>query len=374
MGFKKAITSTYLWEVVSPPWKWVKRKKTAYMRKASVARMLRTNGKDHKKIFYCGVCESSNMGDMAQTYCFRKWFSENYPDYKVIECKTSFIMDDGCGMIEGMKKITNSGDLFFIQSGYNTHDLGGQEDFMHQRVITAFPENEIIILPQTVFFKDQKRKQLCSDVYNGHKKVLFYARDPISMKISEEMFPDLTIKILPDIATTLIGKNDYRFNRSGVHLCHRNDLEQYYKEDDYAEFAGVLSKYGKVDISDTIIKDSCRKIYADLEGYVEDMVKKFARYKLIVTDKYHGLIFSLAANTPVIVLRSTDHKVVSGYEWFSKIYADRIYFAETAEDIERLSKRILDNPRYNQLDDYFKREYYDKLKADIDRWRAKNTM
>lgn len=27
MGFKKAITSTYLWEVVSPPWKWVKRKK-----------------------------------------------------------------------------------------------------------------------------------------------------------------------------------------------------------------------------------------------------------------------------------------------------------------------------------------------------------
>lgn len=49
MGFKKAITSTYLWEVVSPPWKWVKRKKTAYMRKASVTRMLRTNGKDHKK-------------------------------------------------------------------------------------------------------------------------------------------------------------------------------------------------------------------------------------------------------------------------------------------------------------------------------------
>lgn len=110
------------------------------------------------------------MGDMAQTYCFRKWFSENYPDYKVIECKTSFIMDDGCGMIEGMKKITNSGDLFFIQSGYNTHDLGGQEDFMHQRVITAFPENEIIILPQTVFLRIKRENNYVRMFITGIKK------------------------------------------------------------------------------------------------------------------------------------------------------------------------------------------------------------
>ena len=204
---------------------------------------------------------------------------------------------------------------------------------------------------------------------NAHKKLLFFARDPISYELAKEMFPNLHVKLYPDIVTMLIGKKDYSEAREGIYLCRRHDIEQFYQEEDYIRFANILKQLEKVDVSDTIIKETNREIYRNLDQYVENIVKRFAGYKVVVTDKFHGLVFSLAANTPVIVLKTKDHKVTSGYEWFSKIYPDRVFYADTQDDIMEIAKNILENPRYTLLDDYFDKEYYQKLLEIIETWR-----
>lgn len=370
MSIKEKVKGTYIGKHLLRIWRWLKVKGRELSNKFQVwlFEIKYICIRENKKIIYCGICETSNMGDIAQTYCTRLWLKKNYPNYKVVECKTSVIMDDDCNMIEIMKKIIKEDDLIFFQSGYNTHDLGGLQDLMHQSIIKAFPNNKKIMLPQTVFFKTPERKKLCSEVYNSDKKLLFFARDHVSLVLAKEMFPDIYVDVLPDIVTTLIGENNFTQKRDGIYLCRRKDVEQYYREEDYVTFAKVLNQFDSVDVSDTIISTSNKKIYNNLDGFVKNMVGKFAKYKLIVTDKYHGLIFSLAANTPVIVLKTKDHKVTSGYEWFSKVFPDRVFYADNENELAEISKNILENPHYEKLDDYFKREYYDKLKMIIDEW------
>lgn len=297
------------------------------------------------------------------------WMQKTYPDYQILMCNTSLIMDERFKMIDTMKRILKPDDLIFFQSGYNTHDLeGSPEDFMHQKVIQAFPDTPMIMMPQTVYFQTEKRKKQCSSIYNAHKKLLFFSRDPVSQKLAESMFPDLKVVLYPDIVTSLIGKKEYSNARAGVYLCRRKDSEQFWAEEDYVVFANVLSKLDSVDVSDTIISASNKEIYADLGRYVDRIVERFAKYRLVVTDKYHGLIFSLIAGIPVIVLKTKDHKVVSGYEWFSKIYPDRVFYAENVNQLKEVSQEVLRNPSYSKLDDYFDKEYYQKLHIVINNW------
>lgn len=322
-----------------------------------------------KRIFYCGICETSNMGDIAQTYCALNWLQQNYPDYGIVLCKTSVLMEPRCNFIKKLKEIAKKEDIVVFQSGYNTHDIDGYEDLMHQKVIKAFPNNEVLMLPQTVYFISDERKKKCSEVYNAHKRMLFLARDHKSEIIAQEMFPDLTVKLFPDIVTSLVGYTENIGNkRNGIYLCRRHDVEQYYVDEDYKSFEKALSKFDKVTISDTVITASNSEIFSNLKKYMDDIIDYFGSFRLVVTDKFHGLVFSLVSNTPVIVLRTKDHKVTSGYEWFSKIYPETVYFADNIDQIKEISNRILTSYEYGILDNYFDREYYQKLRIYIEEW------
>ena len=227
-------------------------------RKKEIQKMIHIASKSKKHIFYCGVCESSNMGDLAQTYCTLNWLKKNYPDYQVLICKTSVFRDPKCNLIGAMKKCVGKEDLIFFQSGYNTHDLGDRrEDLMHQKVIQAFPDVEMIMLPQTIYFQKKENQEQCAKIYNAHRKMLLFARDPISEKYAQKMFPDLTVILYPDIVTSLIGSFELSAKRKGIYLCRRKDVEQFYKEEDYVRFVKILQSIDvNVTVSDTIISAS----------------------------------------------------------------------------------------------------------------------
>lgn len=78
-----------------------------------------------------------------------------------------------------------------------------------------------------------------------------------------------------------------------------------------------------------------------------------------MTDRYHGTIFSLVANTPVVVISSADHKLSSGVEWFPKEYfSDSIFYAKDLSEVTNLVNKIIDSPVAIQNPAYFKNKYY----------------
>ena len=103
-----------------------------------------------------------------------------------------------------------------------------------------------------------------------------------------------------------------------------------------------------------------------IESELEAKIHQFAKHKLIITDRYHGTIFSLIANTKVIVLNSTDHKVVTGVDWFKGIYDGNYYLAKDLDDAFDKAKELYHRDDVEINKSYFEEHYYSKLRQRID--------
>ncbi len=320
------------------------------------------NSKNEKnRIFYIGIPAHANLGDLAQGMCIRRWLKKHYPERAVVEIETNALVNTYFSCLGLLQRIFREEDFIVLQSGYTTTDLGGYADEMHRAVMQALPDARILMLPQTVFFKNEKNKEITSKVYNGHKKMLFLARDRISFNMSKEMFPDISVECYPDIVTTLIGNKKYTHKRDGILFCCRNDGEKYYSDEDLNDLITSLSEKHSVKRTDTTKVKNSKKVVLNAEEYINAEIEEYSKYKLIITDRYHGTIFSLVAGTPVIIIKTTDHKVVTGADWFEGVYDNHVFVAKNLDEAYNMAIQILSKETDYKLESYFEREYYDKL-------------
>lgn len=317
---------------------------------------------EKKRVFYLGVTEHSNLGDLAQCYCIRKWIKDNLPEYECFEFKATTVVDRTNNFVGKLKKIVGPEDIIVFQSGYTTTDLGGYHDLMHRMICSEFCNTNIIMMPQTILFKDEENKRRSSEEYSKALKMLFLARDDVSYITAKEMFPNLYVEKMPDIVTTLIGTFENNENRDGILFCIRDDGEKYYSDKEIDCIIQKLQSKYKVDRKDTTISVPYEEIQKDIASYVYGMIKGFSQYRLIVTDRYHGTIFSLISNTPVIVIKTNDHKVVTGLKWFEGVYDGYTYYEDDLNKLIGTIEKILNESHVRKLEPYFKENYYDKLK------------
>ena len=314
-------------------------------------------------IFYFGVPAHSNLGDQAQWYCIKKWLNLNYPQSEIVEFTDNMIKDNRYGLLDLLKQKIRAEDLIVFQSGYCTTDQNMPAEIMHRVIIKEFPNNQIIVFPQTVNYFLKKEQQISSAIYNTHEKMLLLARDKVSFSLAQEIFSKVKIDLYPDIVTSLIGKYTFNFKRDKVLFCMRNDAEQFYEKSDIQNLRERISPQIETEITDTSINMDGAELQKNIQNVLEHTFEQYSRYKAIITDRYHGTIFSLIAGTPVVVLDSTDHKLSSGVDWFKDIYPGYIFFAHNLTEAYSYIQEILANQSYNyKLDDYFDREYYQKLK------------
>lgn len=318
-------------------------------------------------VFYLGIPAHSNLGDLAQGVCIRRWLKKHYPDRQVIEIETNALVNTPFSVLDKLSALYKSGDMIVFQSGYTTTDLGGHADEMHRAVMTALPDADMLMLPQTIFFKSEDNKKRTSACYNNMKHMLFLARDRVSFGMAKEMFPDIPVMLFPDVVTTLIGDYSFDYERSGIMFCCRDDGEKYYSGEEIAKLMDKCRKLCNISKADTTKAGKTKEIVRNAEKYIMSEVDTYAHYKVVITDRYHGTIFSLVAGTPVIIIKTTDHKVVTGVEWFRGVYDDYVYLAETLDEAYELAKKLLSASLTNRLLPYFEKNYYDKLPAILEK-------
>ena len=101
----------------------------------------------------------------------------------------------------------------------------------------------------------------------------------------------------------------------------------------------------------------------NLQHYIETEIESYSHFEVTITDRYHGTIFSLCAGTPVIIIKTNDHKVTTGADWFKDVYDGYVYVAEDLGDAYKKVFQVINGKRQNNLPPYFKTEYYDKLRG-----------
>lgn len=319
-----------------------------------------------KRIWYFCVPTHSNLGDQAQACCIEKYFRKFFSDHIVFKLSNNAFDFYEEKILMILKEKIKETDLIFFQSGYTFTGIHPYEN-MHRKIVENFPYNKIVFLPQTVKFKNQKILENVQNFYGKYDNIYFFARDKISYDIYKSIFPEhRNVHCFPDIVTTEIGNYDFNNNeRNGILLCVRNDVEKLYS------FQEKLQKIAKVSLSDTnseTKENSLKEYWKKIEETIDD----YAQYQVIITDRYHGTIFALIANTPVIILKTTDHKVVTGADWFEGVYEDYVYVVNDLEEASQVAQQIVTGFEYRKLPSYFKEKYYDRLKDIIEYGELKN--
>lgn len=319
-----------------------------------------------KRVFYCGITTHPNLGDLAQRYCITNWILENYPEHELILIESDLIVNPKITdlFFSHLKAIYGNKDAIIIQSGYCTQDLGGNHPLMHRLICEYMQDARILMMPQTIYFQHEENKHICAENHNKAKNMLFLARDFVSYDMAKEMFPDIKVKAYPDIVTTLIGSFKFENKRNGVCICTRNDEEKLYTINEINTLAERFMAEGvRVAQKDTQAKQTVQELVRNLKYYIESEIETYSNYKVTITDRYHGTIFSLCAGTPVIILKTTDHKVTTGADWFKGVYDDYVFVADDLDDAFHKANAVLSKNLDYTLPPYFKTEYYDKLKS-----------
>lgn len=312
------------------------------------------------RVFVVGSPFHYNLGDHAQTYCTKLWLERNYPEYSISVFDTYSATMLNFALIRYIKRIIGSDDIFFLHSGYHVTNLYPLEINMQKKIIATFHNNEIIALPQTVNFTDEHELREAARIFNTHPKLTLMSRDEVSFESAKKEFPNAINLLFPDIVTSMIGTKQFDSERSGIHLCLRNDKESAYKKSgDADKLATALEKIDQVVLSDTESSHNPLYIRRHLDRVLNDSWREFSKHRLTITDRYHGTIFSLVAGTPVIVLASTDHKLKSGVKWFPrKIFSKYVRYAKDVDEAIELANSMYSSDALPVPSTYFVDKYW----------------
>ncbi|MFZ7135338.1 polysaccharide pyruvyl transferase family protein [Avibacterium avium] len=324
-------------------------------------KLLKNHPINKKKIWYFCIPIHNNLGDYAQYYCISKLLTENYPDLPIVEIPTSPIKYDYCNFFQELKKHVGKSDLIIFQSGYTSSDLHDDEA-VHRKIVSSFKENKIVFFPQTVKYSKRSELLKTANIYNEHGNILFLARDMVSYDTAKKWFKDIKVLLYPDVVTSLIGINTFNNSnideKKGILVCIRSDSEKFFSNREIRDIVSDLENHHKIEWLDTTLT----KGKACNDDVLEQYIEKFSSKKLIITDRFHGTIFSLIAKTPVIVLKSVDHKVSEGAKWFIDRFPSYIKSFDNLSECETFIKnKISEDSSLEEIYPYFKEQYYDKL-------------
>jgi exopolysaccharide biosynthesis predicted pyruvyltransferase EpsI len=225
-----------------------------------------------------------------------------------------------------------------------------------------FPDFPITIFPQTIYFTSKSEENRAALILESHPDLTLLCRDTVSYNKAKEFLKRTNLLLYPDIVTSLIGNYAFKGRREGILLCKRNDKESFYSNSEIDNLLSCLNKITQTHITDTTLNINYRNIIKNRKKYLENIFLQYSKYSTVITDRYHGMIFSLIAGTPVIIIKTNDHKLTSGLNWFShNIFKEYVSIAENLNDAYDLALINIKNPVKNILPAYFQENYFNTL-------------
>jgi exopolysaccharide biosynthesis predicted pyruvyltransferase EpsI len=257
--------------------------------------------------------------------------------------------------------ITNK-DLIFISGGGFLGDLWMDEENMVRDIIQRFPDNLIIILPQTIFFNDKyslfNEYNRTAKIYNSHHNLYVFARDEDSYNLLKTFLPECRTGLFPDMALLFpepIPKRE--INMKLVLTCFRTDKEQILDEETISLIEKGLEKEGYVIRKTSTLhsgKNNGDISLKQRDKIIQEKINEFSEASLIITDRLHGMIMSFLAGTPCIAFDNLSHKVSGVYnKWLSKcnylfVVNDLEEYQHSLEKIKALNLEHYKHPSFEE--------------------------
>ena len=320
-------------------------KKKRWEAKRRFCRYLRIKGR--KRAMIIGSPVYTNLGDSAIFLAERQFLKTC--GYKESEIKEVTYTEFYSYRDIIRKKLKQNEPIYGLGGG-NMGNQWPEEEKIRYDLIRDYPENPIIVFPQTIHFLEHSEEAVAVSqaYYNRKKNLILIAREKESEKIMQSLYPDATVLLSPDIVLSAVMEDFGAIvtERTGVLLVARNDPEKAVNDEVWQILKTEVKKLGlhlaQTDMyADTpVTKENRREL-------VRKKMQEYCRAELVITDRLHGMVFAALTGTPCIVFSNYNHKVKGTYDWIS--YLPYIQYVETAEEAIKLIPELLSmkNCRYD---------------------------
>ena len=302
-----------------------------------------------KKIYVINTPLHTNIGDSAIAYAQNLFLQKNIgDDYKIVEVTSGewarFRKVLGC--------IVRKKDIIMQLGGGNMGYEWFNEEIERRRIIEQFPNNRMIIFPQTIYYGDseegKKEFENSKKIYNNHKDLHLIAREKVSYEIMKEAYQNCDVILTPDIVLSM-DKLDNPYKREGITFCFRKDAEKVLTPEDEKYIINECKKISdKVFYTDMMSERAVTK--ENRVDIIMDKFKDFQKSELVITDRLHGMVFCAISGTPCIVFGNYNQKVKGTYEWIKDLpyirYVDNVNeMNEVVNELMLSSNNKFDNSK-----------------------------
>jgi pyruvyl transferase EpsI len=320
-------------------------------------------GLDENRIFVIGTPTHGNLGDHAIAAAQIKFLNDSFPGYRIIEVPMQIWKLQNKTMRRYMKET----DILTILGGGWLGTLWFHNELTVRDIIKAYPDNKIVIFPQTVFYEENengnRERAKGAGFYSAHDKLVFCLRDKASYDlVSGNGFISNHASCLfaPDMALYL-NESERDNGRDGVLLCFRRDREKTLSENDalvilrYLHAHGVKYRYSSSKLNKEVP-------IAQRAPALEAKYEEFSKARLVITDRLHCMIFAAITGTPCVAMDNLSGKVKGVYEWIKDL--NYIEFAGSPEDAAEKAGRLLEmgGQHYNNR---FLLPYFQRIVAEM---------
>jgi pyruvyl transferase EpsI len=271
------------------------------------------------------------------------YLEKHFSDYEIVKFYRADIQENWEKFVNEVKPE----DLIFIQSGGDFGSFRGTWHKTRKEIISTFPNNKIVQLPVDILYKAGDLIPFEEDrSFFPQRNFLLFCRNPANYRILRENF-GCKVLFLPDFVLSLKPSLKDK-PRKGSLLVLRKDGESKFKIRLFYRGVNKVSRFSKPlglavrkvvtafhmfyrILTESRIKTQMEKIASpvtikevqisdrnvtevDREQYVNDVLNYYRGFKFVVTDRFHGMVFSILTGTPCVVLPCRFPNKMVGYK------------------------------------------------------------
>ncbi|KXZ20166.1 polysaccharide pyruvyl transferase family protein [Bacillus nakamurai] len=242
--------------------------------------------------------------------------------------------------------------VIVCQGGGNFGDLYPYYQAFREKIVKAFPENRIVILPQSIYFRDEKQRRRTAALFSEHRDLHLFTRDNVSYETAKRYFSANHIGLMPDMAHQLFpiipksaascGKLHFiRTDGEANPDLQKDDPVQSY---DWKHVLSAADRRGIAFLQTVNVLNKkagnplpMALIWGKYSDYlVKKAIRFFSRYETVETSRLHGHILSSLLGKKNTVIDNSYGKNANYYHTWMKEAPNTRLIRETPETKENL--------------------------------------
>lgn len=240
--------------------------------------------------------------------------------------------------------------VILFHGGGNFGDVWRTSQEHRLSVIEKYPDNKIIILPQSVYYSSDDLAIKDAEIFGRHKNVTICVRDKISFDYIKKHFSN-EVLLLPDMAfcidTSLFDK--YKLKASKENLLIKRTDHEYNQDADFPKVGFEVSDWPGTEHVSIVVKflyllmlfikanrtkgfilhylslflgTIVNKIFMHIIRplYIIRGIRYISQYQNVYSTRLHGVILSFLLNRKVYIIKNNNGKLENYYHtWLENI-------------------------------------------------------